>query len=358
MKYIISIFIIFFAFNATLGQNKKSKGDNYFFAYSYKKAIKAYEEDMEKGIVLSPQQYLNLADSYFQTQNYEKATSMYLQYFSNDTVTDNFRLNKLLQGLSKSTRKQELQEILTTKGLNLDKEILENLELNMEMLSSDQTIDELEYKIFNLNGNSVQSDFSPSFYNENLLFTSDRPLGKKTSYEPTGEAYLDIFNGDIGADGQLINNPIPLGILNSSNYHKATPYFSEKLEGFFYVLSNTQDGELEFDDNGKNALAIGYQKLNGDFRFLWRDLSTSFYYPFYHGDTDRLYFAANLEGGYGGTDIYYVNTNRGNIMSAPINLGPRVNSPGNEIAPYVFENSLYFSSDIKKNNSRLNKEMQ
>ena len=33
-------------------------------------------------------------------------------------------------------------------------------------------------------------------------------------------------------------------------------------------------------------------------------------------------------------------------MSAPINLGPRINSPGNEIAPYIFENSLYFSSDI------------
>ena len=34
------------------------------------------------------------------------------------------------------------------------------------------------------------------------------------------------------------------------------------------------------------------------------------------------------------------------IMSAPINLGPRINSPGNEIAPYIFNGSLYFSSDI------------
>lgn len=33
-------------------------------------------------------------------------------------------------------------------------------------------------------------------------------------------------------------------------------------------------------------------------------------------------------------------------MSAPINLGPRVNTPGNEISPFVFENGLYFSSDV------------
>ncbi|MDP5062571.1 MAG: OmpA family protein, partial [Maribacter sp.] len=47
-----------------------------------------------------------------------------------------------------------------------------------------------------------------------------------------------------------------------------------------------------------------------------------------------------------GTDLYYVYTNSGQIMSAPINLGPRINSPGNEIAPYIFDGSLYFSSDI------------
>ncbi|NNK76142.1 MAG: OmpA family protein, partial [Maribacter sp.] len=48
----------------------------------------------------------------------------------------------------------------------------------------------------------------------------------------------------------------------------------------------------------------------------------------------------------GGTDIYFVYTNNGQIMSEPTNLGPGVNSPGNEIAPYIFDNSLYFSSDV------------
>ena len=345
MKYTTSIFIILFAITVSLGQSKNSKGDDYFFQYAFKQAINAYENDMEDGIVLSQTQYLNLADSYFQTENYEKATKMYLQYFSNDTITDNYRLNRLLLGLSKTSDKGQVNELLNTKGLSLHKELLENTEFNTNLMATSNTEDEPEFRIFNLESNSPQSDFSPSFYNDNLLFSSGRPMGKKISYEPAGEAYLDIFKGKINEDGQIVNLT-PLELLNSSEYHKATPYFSEKLNSFFYVLSNTFEGELEFDNNGKNALAIGFQRLDGDFKFLWRDLSTSFYYPFFDANTDRLYFAANLKGGYGGTDIYYVNTNRGNVMSAPINLGPRINSPGNEIAPYIFEKSLYFASDV------------
>ena len=103
---------------------------------------------------------------------------------------------------------------------------------------------------------------------------------------------------------------------------------------------------MAFDENGKNALAIGMVYDSGQFRFLLKDLSTSFYYPYFDAGTDRLYFAANFEDSYGGTDLYYVFTNNGQIMSAPINLGPRINSPGNEISPYIFKGSLYFSSDV------------
>lgn len=345
MKYTISLFIFFFVFIGALAQNKKSKADNYFFQYSYAEAIRAYENDIAKGILLSPNQNLNLADSYFQAKNFEKASMMYLQYFSNDTIVDNFRLNRLLRAFSETSEKEKIKELLSAKGLNLNSELLENAEFNNDLLGEEGNISELDFQVFNLEANSVQSDFSPSFYNNELLFTSGRPIGKRIKYEPTGESYLDIFRGEILSDGQ-VGPPIPFNKLNNTKYHKATPYFSKKLNSVFYVLSNTLNGDLEYDDNGKNSLAIGLQKISGGFNFLWRDLSTSFYYPFFDANTDRLYFAADLKGGYGGTDIYFVNTNKGNIMSAPVNLGPRINSPGNEIAPFIFENSLYFSSDV------------
>ncbi|UJH68321.1 OmpA family protein [Allomuricauda sp. SCSIO 65647] len=336
-----AVFIL--VFTCMAGQDKKSKGDNYFFQYAYQQAIAEYEaQKAEKG--LSPQQELNLADAYFKTNAFDKASQMYLEAYKKDSLMGNHHFNKMLQSFSKTRNNERVMAFLATKADNLQQELLENADFNRELLQSN-VANELDYQIFNVESNSPQSDFAPSFYEEKLLFSSGRPQENKKQYAPMAESYLDLFVGQIGADGQILN-PNPYTGVPTSNYHKATPYYSDNLHAILYVLSNTEDGELAFDDNGKNALAIGMQIINGPFRLLLRDLSTSFYYPFYHAETGRLYFAANFEDSYGGTDLYYVATNNGQIMSAPVNLGSRINSPGNEIAPFIFENSLYFSSDV------------
>ncbi len=326
------------------GQDKKSKGDSYFFEYAYQQAIIAYEaQRAENG--LSPQQELNLADAYFKTNAFDKASKTYLEAYKKDSLMGSHHFNKMLQSFSKTGNSERVMAFLATKADNFQQELLENADFNRELLQSN-TANELDYQIFNVESNSPQSDFAPAFYGEELFFSSGRPQEeKKKQYAPMGESYLDIYVGRIGPDKQVAKAD-PFHDIPKSDYHKATPYYSESLKSIFYVLSNTQNGELAFDDNGKNALAIGMQVINGPFRLLLRDLSTSFYYPFYDTDTDRLYFAANFEDSYGGTDLYYVSTNKGQIMSAPVNLGPRINSPGNEIAPFIFENSLYFSSDV------------
>ena len=340
-----SIALFFMGLTFTAAQEKKSKGDAYFFQYAYEQAIAAYEKDIAKGYQLSSQQYLNLADSYFNQKDFEKAKTYFMDVFTNDSIMGNHHFNKMLQSLSKTSGNEQVNAFLNTKKTQLSSELIENSEFNQDVLHSASDLEEIEFRVFNLESNSPQSDFSPAFFNDQLLFTSGRPLGKKKSYIPSGETYLDLFSGKIDEVGQVGSTGMFIHV-KQSNFHKATPFFSKKLNGVFYVLSNAIDGKLEFDDNGKNTLAIGFQKLNGDFQYLWKDLSTSFYYPFFEPESERLYFVAELEGGYGGTDIYYVNTNAGQIMSAPVNLGPRINSPGNEIAPYFYDNSLYFSSDV------------
>ena len=213
-----------------------------------------------------------------------------------------------------------------------------------ELLESNRT-DETGFTVINVNGDSPQADFSPAFYKDRLLFSSSRSEKSKKIYAPSGEPYFDIYIAGVSADGRLLN-PTPFDRIPYSEYHKANPYYSESLNRLFYVLSNTDGDELAFDDNGKNALSLGIVNEDGKFSFILKDLGTSFYYPFFDESTDRLYFAANFPDGYGGTDLYYVNTANSQIMSEPINLGPRMNTPGNEIAPFIFEGSLYFSSDI------------
>ncbi|MGJ8713617.1 MAG: OmpA family protein [Maribacter stanieri] len=338
---IIIVFLVFIPFLST-AQDKKSKADNLFYGYQYEKAIAAYKSEMQKDS-LTNNQLLNLADSYFSTGNYDSASELYLKVNKNDTIMSVNRFNKMLQSLSKNSEKDRVKTFLRSKADKLSPELLENAEFNYSLLeipsnNDNSTIRELAI-------NSPQGDFSPAFYKNGVLFSSSRGRNTKNVYEPTGESYLDIYFARLSSNNQLVDvetfNEIP-----ATDFHKSTPYYSDKLSTFFYILSNTEEGELRYDENGKNALAIGTLSDTGRFRFILKDLSTSFYYPYYDDNTDRLFFAANFDDSYGGTDLYYVYTNNGQIMSAPINLGPRINSPGNEIAPYIFNGSLYFSSDI------------
>src|SRR5690606_7893221 len=325
------------------GQKKASKGDISFFEYAYERAVKEYERELRNG-KLTDIQYLNLADSYFKTGNYRNAAKIYMGAFQKVTVLSNDHFNKMLRAISKTSGPEEVRALLTSKKEELPPELLENAASNYELLQSDHT-GELNYKILNVSGNSPQADFSPAFYKDKILFASSRAGGSKKIYHPSGEAYLNIYEARSRPDGNL-SSPVIFDQLAESNFHKATPYYLLGLNSLFYSLSNVEGGELQYSENGKNALAIGMRNEAGPFKYVLRDLDTSFYYPFYEATTGRLFFAANFTDGYGGTDLYFVYTNDGIIMSAPINLGPRINTPGNEIAPFIFDNSLYFSSDI------------
>jgi len=326
----------------TFSQNEKSKADKLFYEYKYENAITEYVREKQKK-QLSNFQLLNLADSYFNTGNFNNASELYLEVNKNDTIMSVNQFNKMLQSLSKNSEKDRVKTFLKSKATMLSPELMENAEFNYSLLEIPSISDNNSIKELGIN--SPQGDFSPAFYKNGLLFSSGRVQKTKKVYEPSGESYLDIYFAKLNSSDALVDVEV-FSIIPDSKFHKSTPYYSTKLSTFFYILSNTEDDELRYDENGKNSLAIGTLTDSGRFRFLLKDLSTSFYYPFLDEKSERLYFAANFDDSYGGTDLYYVYTNNGQIMSAPINLGPRINSPGNEISPYIFNGSLYFSSDV------------
>jgi len=343
-KVSIFLFMSFFVCSSFGQDEKMSRGDAYFYSYAYDAAIKEYQKQMRDGRLISNEQSLNLADSYFKTSDYNNAVKIYLDINKRDTIMSDHRFNNMLQSLAKTSERERVRAFLKSKSGSLTNELIENADFNYELLDSDSG-EGSGFFIFNVDGNSPQADFSPTFYKDKLLFSSSRSAKSKKIYEPSGESYLDLFIAKISPNGNVLN-PNRFDGAPETKFHKSTPFYSEELERTFYVLSNSEEGQLSFDEKGKNSLAIGMVYDNGFFRFLLKDLSTSFYYPFYDVANEKLYFSANFEGGYGGTDIYVVKTNNGQIMSEPINLGPRINTPGNEIAPYIFNGSLYLASDI------------
>ncbi|WP_394747287.1 OmpA family protein [Spongiimicrobium salis] len=341
MKFRIAI--IFLVMNLMgNAQDIQSKGDALYFQYAYKDAIVQYNKEALKK-PLSNTQLLNLADSYLKEKKSEQALEVYLEVHQKDFEMPTHDVNKMLQSMAKISGLEAVQSFLKEEDVLLSKELTENANFNFELLESDMG-NEKGITVFNSEGNSPQSDFSPSFYKEKLLFASGRPKPSKKKFRRS-TGFLNIYVAKISNQGKLMN-PNAFEGIPKTNFHNATPFYSEALESILFIRSNAFGNELAYDKNGKNALAMGIVDLNGDFRMLLSDLSTSFYYPYYDAKNSKLYFTANFEDSYGGTDIYYVHTNNGQIMSAPINLGPRINTPGNDMAPYIFNNSLYFSSDV------------
>ena len=275
-----------------LAQNGYSEGDDYFFQYDYENAVRAYETDLATRSLTDRQQF-NLAESYFKTNRFEKATEAYIDLHKRGVEMEPHHLNKMMQGLSKTSDRERKEAYLATLSASFDKEFLENMDFNTNLLQNSAEAGTLDFEVFNLEGNSPQSDFAPAFFNEKLLFSSGRPRGKKKRGASQAEDFLSIYNANLQPNGQ-ISTVQSFDRIPNSDFHKATPFYASGLNSILYVMSNTEDGELAFDANGKNALSIGMQVLNGPFRLLLKDLSTSFYYPFYDEASGRLYFCCQF----------------------------------------------------------------
>ncbi len=84
-------------------------------------------------------------------------------------------------------------------------------------------------------------------------------------------------------------------------------------------------------------------------RFCSKSNRYSFMHPSVSEESNRLYFSSDMPGGYGGADIYYIDFNKEKeIFGKPVNLGPRINTNGDELFPYVEGTSLHFSSNGHK----------
>jgi peptidoglycan-associated lipoprotein len=112
----------------------------------------------------------------------------------------------------------------------------------------------------------------------------------------------------------------------------------------FFTRSSLIGEEIQtsklFMSNKKDsgwAPAIEVSSLNGD--YLLRHPAVGELYG-----NDVLFFAADMEGGEGGFDIYYANF-EGDDFATPVNLGESINTAEDEITPFYSDGTLYFSSD-------------
>ena len=195
--------------------------------------------------------------------------------------------------------------------------------------------------------NSRFSDFSPSFGNgeySEIYFTSSRNGGFSNKIDDrTGETFTDLYSSKLNKKGKWsVPEMLP------------EPINTEGNEGS--VALNKRGTTMYFtkcDVQKKKALGCSIYVSNRKGK-IWGpptllqikvDSNTTLGHPTINEDESILIFSSDLSGGYGGKDLWIVKQQKRGKWSAPVNLGPAVNTKGDEMFPFLHsDGTLYFAS--------------
>lgn len=252
------------------------------------------------------------------------------------------------QSLKANGKYGEAKKVLEAIAKDPESEAFRNrIDSEIEALDYLTTLNEKPsyYKVKNLELiNTNASEYSPVFLNNELYFTSSR--GKDKLYEATGTPYTDIFKvASRGANVDLATvAPLPAGI-NSTSINDGCISFSPDGKTMVFAKCNSGKKKGGFDCD----LYLSRYRNNAWSEPVMVNINQPEFWdstPAFSADGRTLYFASNRKGGYGGTDIYSAQMDTRGRFSRVRNLGPEINTPGNESFPYVSDDGkLYFSSD-------------
>lgn len=355
------LFILFlFSSQGLLGQgsimtNLKSnlkRADELYNEFSYRAALDLYLRVLEK----NPQQgdvKLKIADCYRKLNEPEHTAAWYAKAIHDEQPLEAAHLLYYAQALNATGQYDEAKVWF---GKYLEHSKTDHRAFNriwgINNLS-DFYRDSSQYSLQKLSINSKASDFGPSYYKDGIVFIS--AVGKElfvhhvNSWDQT--APLDLYYSKMHKNGGLAKPHKFHGNVNS-RYHEGPAVFYNDDQNMIFTRSLYQNGKLRKSSDGINRIGLFTAARHADSQH-WTDIkplpfnseSYSVGHPAITRDGQALYFISDMPGGEGGLDLY-VSRREGDNWGKPVNLGPKINTEGNEMFPFLSADSvLYFSSD-------------
>ncbi|HEY0977781.1 MAG TPA: OmpA family protein [Flavobacteriales bacterium] len=194
--------------------------------------------------------------------------------------------------------------------------------------------------------NSEWMDMAPTFWRDRLVFASARAhgVGVRRNHAWDNAPFLNLF---------LVNDSAvrPLKGEVNTRFHESNATFSRDGLEMYFTRNNFLDGHSERGEDGFNNLMI-YRSILVDgtwsveSAFPYNDASFSTGHPSLSADGSTLYFSSNRPGGLGGVDLWKCERLPGGEWQRPVNLGPTVNTEGDELFPNIHgDHALFFASD-------------
>lgn len=344
MRALILILVLGVISGITYAQKKVSindirnvydeKGDYYFDQKNYKKAIvyynMAYKMDAKNYYSI-----LRKAEAYTVLGLNDQAAESYRIIFNTDLYIPNeFRLqfallllkNRDIKGFEEWMR--NYNEVVNTEI----KGYLSSSEVRAKMYKDSTLIMVENESVLN----TSESEICPAVYKDNVVFASNR----KNLVASSANNYYNIFSASYLNDGHLGRLNTYNINLNSSQSESA-PAFVENSNSLYFtrgssIKSNLVTYKSNIPANIASRLEISKITVEG----IGNVGQVTF-----NNNSTKMYFVSDAPGGSGGLDIYSCEL-QGGKWTNPKNLGSKINTAGNEMYPFVLNDTLlYFSSD-------------
>lgn len=356
-KYCLSIFVLFFVVHLSAQPLNRmtppvmlKAAEQAMAEYNYYKALewyeKAYEDTEDISLVMK------MAELNYALRDYKRAEKYYKKFFRKDNIIANadrrFEYARVLKMNGKYTEAIEQFDLLLKESDDPHQIALAEAEKKGAEYAKVATPD-TKLTVTNAGSqvNSKSSEYSPyllsqgtqmyfASFGDNEIIELDR--GETTNY---GAKILVSQKGENGWQ-----KPTPL-----SNEINRPGYFTSNLsitpdgsQMFFARQLLTEGNKLKESkiytstiDAGDWGPAMEVTTVNGNFIAKSPAVGELF-------GKEVLFFVSDKGEGYGGYDIYYATSEGGNIYGQPVNLGPGINTVGNEDTPFYQDGALYFSS--------------
>lgn len=348
------VIVIFFLFSF-FGHSQTSaakKGLKDFENYAYINSIKIYERLVKKGYVDSDM-LKKLGDANYFNANYQEASKWYEQLISLDanvepeylmrysislkSTGDYKKANKYLAEFS-SKSKADLRAQLYSSN----QDYLSNIAKRKDFFSAE-----------NAAVNSIYSDYGGSIVNQEFVFTTTRDTGSvaKRKHAWTNQYFSNLYSSKIQEDYSLSNASRFSRIINSK-FHESSAVFTKDGKTVYFTRNNYNNGK-----KGKNAkdvvlLKVYMSKLSNNGKWTepielpFNSNEYSVAHPTLSKDEKTMYFASDMPGTLGASDIFKVSILEDGKYGTPENLGNKINTEARETFPYISnEDELFFASD-------------
>lgn len=328
------------------------KGVRHYDAGEYNLALTQFQKAGGGGIDPARLNYYT-AESYRLSNRFGEAVPFYQKALEANTTEPNARFNYAYALKSQGNYPaalEQLQQFVASAPKTTAKATLDKAKREVETLRAIDVIAKNKSLITlrNMgNLNSPGSEFAPVVRGEELVFTASR---KEQTYKNNGLPMLGLYKTKLNQNpDETGTSPAPEPFSTNvfqGDVNEGTPAFSK--DGKTMILARGNNGkrkggldvDLYISRLGEGNAWSQPQRLPISDSLAW-DGS-----PAFSADGKTLYFASNRAGGVGGIDLYRTSIDASGRFSRPVNMGRDINTPGDEMFPYVAPNAkLYFASD-------------